>query len=153
MTHLESLEISFIETLELPRDAAKWLLDTWEVIQVLDDVADGDEVTTDECYRATNACLVGMPSNPFYLRHQQWLLPALSQMVLKWMASDLAERAGRADMRSYMWRAGYYDVVMLATSLVHGPSSEKALLALSLYGETADEYSKEFGIGQGSEKC
>lgn len=139
-----SLEASFRETLDLPEDAIAWLLDVWNVIQVLDDVADGDPIDRSDSDAATFAVLGGMQMNTFYQRHQSWLLPSTVMMTLKWMASDIAERSGQADERSYMWRAGYYDVVMLATSLVHGPSSEKALMALSLYGETAEDYMNEF---------
>lgn len=144
MTPLESLQANFRETLDLPEDAIQWLLDLWNVVQVLDDVADGDPIDRSDSDKATWAVLAGMPSNTFYQRHQGWLLPAMAQMVLKWMASDMAERSGCADERSYMWRAGYYDVVMTVTSLVHGPSSEMAFRALSLYGETAQDYMEEF---------
>lgn len=140
----QSLHIQFKDDLALPESAIQWLLDLWNLVQVLDDVADGDEIERPDLDRAIWSCLAGMPSNPFYQQHQSWLMPATAQMVLKWMASDLAERNGDADERSYMWRAGYYDVVMTVTSLVHGPSSQMALRALSLYGETAAEYMKEF---------
>lgn len=142
--HIESLTISLREVLELPEDAIEWLLDLWNVIQVLDDVADGDPVNRKDSDAATFAVLGGMQANTFYQRHQAWLIPATTQMTLKWMASDVAEREGSADERSYMWRAGYYDVVMLVASLVHGPSSEMAYRALSMYGETAAEYLSEF---------
>lgn len=143
MTYEESLEFNF-QALELPADAVQWLLDLWHVIQVLDDVADGDPVDRKSLDKAIFATLAGMPSNSFYQKHQTWLLPILAQSVLKWMASDAAERAGKADERSYMWRAGYYDVVMMVTCLVHGPSSEKCFEALAMYGETAEDYLKEF---------
>lgn len=141
---MESLTVSFRETLELPEDAIQWLLDVWNLIQVLDDVADGDPIDRSDSDKATFAVLGGMEANPFYDRYKTFLMPAKMQMCMKWMASDLAEQNGDADERSYMWRAGYYDVVMLVTTLVHGPSSEKALRALSLYGETAQEYMAEF---------
>jgi|TARA_R110002124_G_scaffold204511_1_gene370915 hypothetical protein len=143
VTYEESLEFNF-QALELPADAVQWLLDLWHVIQVLDDVADGDSVDRKSLDKAIFATLAGMPSNSFYQKHQAWLLPILAQSVLKWMASDAAERAGKADERSYMWRAGYYDVVMMVTCLVHGPSSEKCFEALAMYGETAEDYLKEF---------
>ena len=144
LTPMQSLETSFRDALELPEDAIQWLKELWNVIQVLDDVADGDPIERKDSDAATWSCLAGMPSNPFYVQHQGWLLPAMSQMVLKWMASNVAEESGRADEKSYMWRAGYYDVVMTVTSLVHGPSSEMAFKALSLYGETAQDYMDEF---------
>ncbi|MGH1370058.1 MAG: hypothetical protein ACRBCL_15710 [Maritimibacter sp.] len=89
-----------------------------------------------------------MQLNSSYIKHQPWLLPALTMMILEWQASDLAERTQRASPQSYMWRAGFYDVVMLVSGHIHGPQSEYALAALSLYGETVDEYLKEFGLAQ-----
>lgn len=144
VTYEESLQFSF-NALELPPDAVQWLLDLWHVIQVLDDVADGDEVARPDLDRAIYASLAGMPSNSFYQRNQSWLLPIMAQSVLKWMASDYAERSGVADERSYMWRAGFYDVVMMVVMLVHGPSSQKCFEALAMYGETAQDYLEEFG--------
>jgi hypothetical protein len=140
----QSLRHSFTETLELPPAAVDWLCELWNAIQVLDDVADGDTIERADLDRAIFALLGGMPSNPFYQQHQNWLLPALVQMVMKWMASDIAEREGCADERSYMWRAGYYDVVCLIANIVHGPSKERSWQALSLYGEACSEYMKEF---------
>ena len=92
--------------LQLPPDAARWLLDVWNAIQVLDDVADGDSVDREALDRAVYDLLVGMPSNRFFAVHASTLLPALGLMVLKWKASDTAERAGRADARSFVWLAG-----------------------------------------------
>lgn len=144
MTPLEALETNFVEVLELPADAVEFLLDLWNLIQVLDDVADGDAINRPDLDRAIWTALAGIPCNTFYAQFQNWLVPAISQATLKWMASDLAERTGKADERSYNWRAGYYDVVCLVVSLVHGPSSERSLAALSLYGETYQEYIEEF---------
>lgn len=144
MTPETSLYENCKQVLELPEDAIEWLLGLWNLVQVLDDAADGDEIDRTDLDRAIWDCLAGLPSNTFYQAHQAWLIPACAQMVLKWMASDLAERKGQADERSYMWRAGYYDILCLVVAIVHGPSSEKSWLALGMYGETCAEYMKEF---------
>lgn len=144
MTQEQILRENFTNALKLPDDAVAWLLDMWNLIQVLDDFADGDDVARADLDQAIYASIVGLPQNPFFQRNSPHLLPALTQMVLKWMASDVAEREGKADERSYMWRAGYYDVVLMVATLVHGPSSEIALVALRMYGETAADYMKEF---------
>lgn len=143
VSYEQSLRDSF-KSLDLPEDAIEWLCDLWNAIQVFDDVVDGDEVDRADVDRAIWSLLAGMPSNTFYQKHQSWLIPALAMQTMKWMASDLAERDGCADERSYMWRAGYYDVVCLVVGLVHGPSSDRSWKALGLYGETCSEYMKEF---------
>lgn len=132
--------------LQLPPDAARWLLDVWNAIQVLDDVADGDSIERDALDRAIYDLLVGMPSNRFFAVHAGTLLPALGLMVLKWKASDTAERGGRADARSFVWRAGYYDVVLAVVAAHHGPAVAMTVAdkVMELYGETLHEYLKEF---------
>lgn len=144
MSPVDTLEINLRESLELPEEAVRWILDLWAMIQTFDDIADGDEVDRAALDATILNSLTGFQANPFYLRFQSWLLPALVQAVLKWQASDAAERAGRADERSFMWRAGFYDVIVLVVHLVHGPSTEKAWAALRMYGETAEEYMREF---------
>lgn len=145
MTPEESLELNFREALELPGNAIEYLLDVWHFIQVMDDAADGDMITSPDLDRAIDIGLCKMALNSFYDAHKVALFPALTMMILKWRASDVVERAGAADARSYMWRAGYYDVVMMVVYLVHGNDGDKMIKALSLYGEAFEDYMQEFG--------
>ena len=71
---------------------------------------------------------------------------ALALLVLKWKASDDAERAGQADARSFVWRAAYYDLVLLVVLLTkgHATAMKDAVKVMHLYGETLHEYLKEF---------
>ena len=146
MTHVDSLVVHLTETLELPADAAMWLLDLWHMAQVFDDVADGDPVARADLDKAVWKGLVAMPSNPFYTAHISALQPAMATAILKWKASDDAERAGRADERSFVWRAAYYDIVLLVVLLVHGydKAMEKASVVMALYGEDFATYREEF---------
>lgn len=132
--------------LRLPPAAAEWLLGVWNAIQVLDDAADGDAIDREDLHRAIYDLFVDLPSNPFFVHNAVALLPALSLMVLKWKASDDAERAECADARSFVWRAGYYDVVLATVAVAHGRDEALAVArgVLSLYGETLHEYLKEF---------
>lgn len=141
----QSLVVHF-QNLELPPEAAAWLMDVWHMIQTLDDVADGDAVERPHLDRVIWASLVTMPANPFYLANAPALQAGLATMVLKWQASDDAERAGKADARSYIWRAGYYDLVLLVVLLTkgHAGAMNKAMTVMHLYGETLHEYLKEF---------
>jgi hypothetical protein len=135
-----------LERLSLPPAAVEWLDGLWSVIQVLDDVADADPVEQQALRGAIYTALVGLPSNAFFQAHSAALMPMLASSVLKWVAADDAERNGQADERSFVWRAGYYDVVLMVCLLVHGP--EQAMRAardvLSIYGETFTEYRQEF---------
>lgn len=141
----QSLAVHF-QTLELPPEASAWLLDVWQMIQTLDDVADGDKVKRPDLNAAIWASLVTMPANPFYLANAAALQIGLAMLVLKWQASDDAERAGEADARSYVWRAGYYDLILLVVLLTkgHATAMKDAMTVMHLYGEKLDDYLKEF---------
>lgn len=141
----QSLAVHF-QTLELPPEAAAWLLDVWRMIQMLDDVADGDPVTRPDLDAVIWSSLISMPANPFYLANFQALQTGLALLVMKWKASDDAERAGQADARSFIWRAGYYDLVLLVVLLTkgHATAMKDAVKVMHLYGETLHEYLKEF---------
>lgn len=141
----QSLAVHF-QTLELPPEASAWLLDVWQMIQTLDDVADNDPVSRSDLDTTIWASLVTMPANPFYLANAAALQIGLATLVLKWQASDAAERAGHADARSYMWRAGYYDLILLVVLLTkgHATAMKDAMTVMHLYGEKLDDYLKEF---------
>jgi hypothetical protein len=132
--------------LELPPDAVAWLIDLWHVTQVFDDVADGDPVDRKSLDDTVWRTLVGMPANSFFMAHAGQLLPAVGMAILKWKASDDAERNGLADERSFVWRAAYYDLVLLVVLLCQGRESamEKAGAVMALYGESFATYRGEF---------
>lgn len=127
-------------------DAVAWLLDVWHLIQVFDDVADGDVVTREDLDTAVWKCFISFPSNSFYLANVSSLQPALATAILKWKASDEAEREGAAGEMSFVWRAGYYDLVLLVMLLCLGRDAamSEARVVMSLYGEQFTDYRKEF---------
>jgi hypothetical protein len=140
------LEQHLVDTLELPNAATAWLLGMWDAIQFLDDVADGDDISRDRFDSALNQLLVAMPSNPFFIANSSVLLPVVAVQLLKWQASDIAERGGKSNAVSFVWRAGYYDLVLLVVQICHGYNIavDMAPTVMGLYGETLDEYKKEF---------
>lgn len=134
------------DTLALPLPAVEWLSILWEVIQTFDDYADGDAVARQELDALIWNALVALPCHPFFVAHAHTLGVALSTAILKWQASDRAEREGLADARSFVWRASYYDVVLVVLNLCYSPTvaQSKAHLVMGLYGEKLDDYLKEF---------
>lgn len=130
----------------LPTPCIEWLSMVYDAIQVFDDVADGDTVERTDLNAAIWNTLVGMHQNPFFISNSHHLIPLLATMILKWQASDTVERAGGADARSFVWRAGYYDLILMAVSLIHGPgcATKNAHLVMELYGEKFEDYLKEF---------
>jgi hypothetical protein len=142
----QNLKNLFDSALELHADASTWLLDLWAVIQVFDDVADGDDVARKDLHDAVWRSLINMPTNPFFIANSGNLLPVLANAFLKWVASDDAERAGQADEKSFVWRAAYYDVVLMVVLLAQGKDAAlaKAATVMALYGENFSDYRKEF---------
>jgi len=131
----------------LPQPAVEWLIMVYDAIQVFDDVADGDQVAREDLNATIWNTLVGMHQNSFFIANSHHLVPLLATMILKWQASDTAERNKRADAKSFMWRAVYYDLVLMAVSLVHGAgfATVHGHHVMALYGETFEDYMKEFG--------
>lgn len=146
MTAEHWLSRNFREVLGLPDDACQWLLDLWRVIQVFDDMADGGTVDRDQLNTAIWGALAGMPSNQFFQRNTTMLLPLIMVAILKWQASDVAERDGIPTATSFVWRAGYYDIVLAAVLIEHGPdaATDMGALVMALYGERLDDYIEEF---------
>ena len=129
---------SHFDDLGLPPEAQEYLLDLWHVIQMLDDVQDGD--ASANAGLAAWAIFARMPMNQFYRNCMASLQPLLVMQLIKWEAANEAEASGQADARSYMWRAGYYEIVAMACHLC----GLNAKAALGLYGETFAEYREEF---------
>lgn len=141
---IDALEEHFVNALDLPPAAADWLLDLWHVIQVFDDVHDGDPAG--DVMPALWGALISMPGNPFYVANAAALQAAVATAILKWHAANVAEAAGKADERSFVWRAAYYDVVLLAVLLCHGQAEALRLAPtiMLMYGEPFAAYREEF---------
>lgn len=149
MKPIDSLRYMFENEFQLPPAATDWLLMLFDATQMFDDVADGDPVHRDDLNAVLWATLVAMPANPFYKQHQIELGALVANFILKWQASDAAERDKTHNEVSFVWRAGYYDVVMGAVRLSHGPLVAHSLAprVMKMYGETYEDYIKEFGNG------
>jgi len=143
---IDTFEESLRQALQLPPEAVSWIMALWNAIQVFDDYADGDPVERSALDATIWDTLVSMPTNPFFLKNVFTLGPALGLAVLKWQASDKVEREGKANAQSYMWRAGFYDVILAVVQCVHGPAAATAIAdkVLGLYGETWEQYKEEF---------
>lgn len=131
-----------LQALNLPQDASEWLVSVWRLTQFFDDVADGDAIERADLDAVLWDALIGMNANPFFVARRTELLPVMALQLQKWQASDAAERAGRASAKSYMWRAGFYDLVLFVHMVCHGNACPEA--PLSIYGETLEAYLREF---------
>jgi hypothetical protein len=143
----DGLRENLTKVFMLPTPAVEWLLMVFDAIQVFDDVADGDTVERKDLNATIWNTLVGMNQNSFFIANSHHLVPLLATAILKWQASDTAERNKQADAKSFMWRAGYYDLVLMAVSLVHGAgfATIHGHYVMALYNEKFEDYMKEFG--------
>ena len=141
----EHLRVHFIN-LELPEVASQWLLDVWDVLQGLDDWYDNDEVSKQEKQNVIYKVLVLLPASSFYQQFQSSLAPVMSNLVLKWCASNQMEESGEANEVSYVWRAAYYDLILTVVTLVHGfeDATKVSSYIAKMYGETYQSYLEEF---------
>ena len=130
----------------IPQPAVDWLLMVYQAIQLFDDVADNDHINRKDLNAVIWNTLVGIGQNPFFIANSNILTPLVAAMILKWQASDTVERQGKADAKSFNWRAGYYDLVLMAVQLTRGTefATQNAHIVLGLYGENLDEYLGEF---------
>ncbi len=146
MTGVDWLKENLQRVFLLPAPAVEWLVMVYESIQVFDDIADGDTVERKDLNATIWNTLVGMHQNAFFLANSHYLIPLLATAIMKWQASDHAERNGQADARSFVWRAGYYDLILMAVSITHGPgfATNNAHLVMEFYGEKFEDYMKEF---------
>ena len=143
----DGLRENLTKVFMLPTPAVEWLLMVFDAIQVFDDVADGDPVERQALNATIWNTLVGMHQNAFFIANSHHLVPLLATAILKWQASDATEREGQADAKSFVWRAGYYDLILMTLSLVHGAgyATKHGHHVMALYGEKFEEYMKEFG--------
>jgi len=143
---LTSLKQHLEEHFQLPAPAVEWLLMFFQVTQVFDDVADGDQVSRQELNKCIWNTLIAMPLNHFFTANSATLLPVVALTILKWQGSDAAERIGKADEMSFAWRAGFYDLCMIAVQICHGVeiATDFSFDVMKLYGEDFETYRKEF---------
>lgn len=140
------LQRNLTEVLSLPEPAVEWLLSVWNCFQVFDDAADGDPIDRQELNDALWQSMVGFYQNPFFVANAPHLVPVMAVCILKWQASDHAERKHKPSAMSYAWRAGFYDLVLSVVCLCHGQrvARDNAHLVMELYGETYEDYLAEF---------
>lgn len=146
MTREQSLRINLTEAFGLSVEAAEWLVLVFEMTQFFDDLADGDSFTREELDKNIYYSFIGIHKNPFFAANSLELSSVLENCVLKWQASDVAEKTGRANEKSFVWRASFYDLVLSAAKITHGfkKAQEMSFDIMNFYGENIEEYYKEF---------
>lgn len=123
-------------------------MDLWDVCQTWDDLVDKKELSKDEINSAFLKCILKIPTNPIYLSMPE--LPYhMYNVFLRWRDSDLMECSSPSDddlNKSYMLRAGIYDLFILIAAKLYGDDHAKAIgvKVRKYYGETLESYKAEF---------
>lgn len=145
MTREQTL-IQHFKSIGLSELGASWLLVLWEMTQTLDDIVDGDEVTRQEKDSLIFNALILYPTHPYFIQHSANLAPVIATSIFKWQASDLAERSGTHNHYSFVWRAAFYDVILMVMCLDcgHNYAMENSHLVMQMIGETYADYQQEF---------
>ena len=130
------------------KEAAKYLRMIGHVYRVLDDVYDGDHpITRGELLNSIEHLLIGIPSNRFFIQHQDKLTSQHITAYNAWMASN---RWANGDLEqrvfSHVWRGDYQAVVGLVALLTQGIDQMK--LVGQKVKETFGIVGKSYAFGE-----
>jgi len=117
----------------------------WTAIQEWDDLEDEGKCEKQNSLLAWLA--FGKEYQPFFAQNSHILRPAFLSLYLKWTASYVLDRGDESDVcKSYMLRAGYYDVLHLIAWICGGDewAVQVGPEIYRSYGETPKEIWKEF---------
>jgi hypothetical protein len=85
--------------------AYSWLQSIMDIVEVWDDLIDGDKLVSHKDIHQTFINLMFfIPQNPFFERHKTYLLPIILTCVNAWMdANELAKSENRRDKQAAWW--------------------------------------------------
>ena len=103
-------------------NAAQYLWMLARITRVLDDVFDNDQVITrEEHLEVLEYLFVRLPTNPFFVRHQDVLLSQHLSMFNAWMAANVAEKGDDTDqIYAHVWRDTLHEVIPIVALLTQG---------------------------------
>lgn len=90
---------------------------------VWDDIVDGDkQVSVAQVNGAFWACLIELPRNNFYRRHEGVLQPVMANGILSWWTANQLERGDLHDRQmAHVMRYAAGDVACMCACIVGGP--------------------------------
>ncbi len=126
------------------KEAAKYLRMIGHVYRVLDDVYDGDHpITQGNLLACIEHLLIGIPSNRFFIQHQNKLTSQHITAYNAWMASNRWTK-GNLEQRifSHVWRGDYQAVLGLVALLTQGIDQMKLVdqKVREIFGPIGDDF-------------
>ena len=103
-------------------NATQYLWMLARITRVLDDVFDNDQVITrEEHLEVLEYLFVRLPTNPFFIRHQDVLLSQHLSMFNAWMAANVAEKGDDTDqIYAHVWIDTLHEVIPIVALLTQG---------------------------------
>lgn len=127
--------------------AIKYCMDWFYVVHLWDDLVDKDaNREPDEITIAMTKLAYDIPSNPFFIRHANHLLPMTMNMILQWQDANTLERGNDHDKHmAYMLRASPLGLFNYCAYLVGGKSwvNEIGPDMRRIYTEKLEDFMRE----------
>lgn len=128
-------------------EAYAFLYDVWQVIEVWDDLHDGDKmVSAREVDEGFSRLFINLPANPFYTKNFTFLQPLVIMMIFNWKVSNELDADGTKS-QAYVLRNMYFQLCMGVAFIVGGPthSVEQGVQIWrdSAIGESLEEFTRK----------
>ena len=126
-------------------EAVHFVVTLFGACQVLDDLIDKDEETTDwDITNMFTSLLIEIPRNKFYKRHIDYLTPVLNQVMDDWKASVELEKGDEQKKQvAYILRSTYSNIITHCAYLLGGQERMDyagRIVRQVAYSETFEEY-------------
>jgi hypothetical protein len=138
--HENAFRQAFNEFFKGQQNAVSLCMMLLEVSHAWDDIVDGDAISESDVNRVFKYLIYDIPKNPIYLA-----IPSLPDhmlnVFLRWRDANKLERMDPPEVeKSYMLRAGIYDIFQLIAYYMYGDewAEEIGPKVRMLYGETIE---------------
>jgi len=148
---LKNSAIIYDELLILLEDksAAEMCTLFFKISQLFDDIYDEGKLEKTEVVELMYMTMVDLPQNGFYNTFQYRLQPLVESFILQWMSANNLEDKKEQLEKSYMLRAFLFQIFHFSAMVLKGRdfAIKNSDFFQKLYGETFNEYVKEFSNG------
>lgn len=126
-----------LEAVLFDANAVALCLDLYRLCQIWDDWYDGDISSKDDILQSFRIALFEIPTNPFFDAFRKTLTPLLLSVLQQWEVANQMEDGKESPEKSYMLRAGVYQIFHMCLFLAHGDEHAKkhGKDVYSIYGE------------------
>lgn len=109
-TWREQRDAALLEWFGGDRDAVSFLQSISQITEFFDDVCDSDkDITAPQLGAALLQAVVGLPANPFYTKHREYLTPIIIQAVNAWHTSNTLAQGSKSE-RAIAYTLRNYDI-------------------------------------------